>query len=204
MLTVSGTRVNVAQAIYEGGTTIVAGAFLEIKGTWDGNVLQASKVELERNDRDNDGYADRNELYGAVSSVATSNGRTQLVINGVTVDVTQAYFKNGSLTQLAVWGACGSQGFRAGQCTHCIQGGIQVGFQRTPGRLRLRTIWPQITNFVSAANFKVNGVQVDASNARFDHGTASSLTNGIYVEPKGAQNAQGIFIAREIEPKNGR
>ena len=203
VLTVSGTRVNVAQAIYEGGTTIVAGAFLEIKGTWDGNVLQASKVELERNDRDNDGYADRNELYGAVSSVATSNGRTQLVINGVTVDVTQAYFKNGSLTQLAVGVPVEVKGSVQGNALIASKVEFKSGSNAPLGDFDYEQ-FGQITNFVSAANFKVNGVQVDASNARFDHGTASSLTNGIYVELKGAQNAQGIFIAREIEPKNGR
>ena len=203
LLTVSGTRVNVAQATYEGGTSIVAGALLEIKGTWDGTVLQASKVELERNDRDNDGYADRNELYGSVSSITTSNGKTLVVISGVTVDVTQAYFKNGSLAQLAVGVPVEVKGSVQGSVFIASKVEFKSGSNASPGDFDYEQ-FGQVTDFVSVANFKVNGVRVDASNARFEHGTAANLANGVYVEIKGAQNAQGVFIAREVEFKTGR
>ena len=203
LLTVSGTRVNVAQATYEGGTSIVAGALLEIKGTWDGTVLQASKVELERNDRDNDGYIDRNELYGSVSSITTSNGKTLVVISGVTVDVTQAYFKNGSLAQLAVGVPVEVKGSVQGSVFIASKVEFKSGSNASPGDFDYEQ-FGQVTDFVSVANFKVNGVRVDASNARFEHGTAANLANGVYVEIKGAQNAQGVFIAREVEFKTGR
>jgi len=203
LLTVSGTRVNVAQATYEGGTSIVAGALLEIKGTWDGTVLQASKVELERNDRDNDGYIDRNELYGSVSSITTSNGKTLVMINGVTVDVTQAYFKNGSLAQLAIGVPVEVKGSVQGSVFIASKVEFKSGSNASPGDFDYEQ-FGQVTDFVSVANFKVNGVRVDASNARFEHGTAANLANGVYVEIKGAQNAQGVFIAREVEFKTGR
>lgn len=203
LLTVSGTRVNVAQATYEGGTSIVAGALLEIKGTWDGTVLQASKVELERNDRDNDGYIDRNELYGSVSSITTSNGKTLVVINGVTVDVTQAYFKNGSLAQLDIGVPVEVKGSVQGSVFIASKVEFKSGSNASPGDFDYEQ-FGQVTDFVSVANFKVNGVRVDASNARFEHGTAANLANGVYVEIKGAQNAQGVFIAREVEFKTGR
>ena len=203
LLTVSGTRVNVAQATYEGGTSIVAGALLEIKGTWDGTVLQASKVELERNDRDNDGYIDRNELYGSVSSITTSNGKTLVVISGVTVDVTQAYFKNGSLAQLAVGVPVEVKGSVQGSVFIASKVEFKSGSNASPGDFDYEQ-FGQVTDFVSVANFKVNGVRVDASNARFEHGTAANLANGVYVEIKGSQNAQGVFIAREVEFKTGR
>ena len=203
LLTVSGTRVNVAQATYEGGTSIVAGALLEIKGTWDGTVLQASKVELERNDRDNDGYIDRNELYGSVSSITTSNGKTLVMINGVMVDVTQAYFKNGSLAQLAIGVPVEVKGSVQGSVFIASKVEFKSGSNASPGDFDYEQ-FGQVTDFVSVANFKVNGVRVDASNARFEHGTAANLANGVYVEIKGAQNAQGVFIAREVEFKTGR
>ena len=203
LLTVSGTRVNVAQATYEGGTSIVAGALLEIKGTWDGTVLQASKVELERNDRDNDGYIDRNELYGSVSSITTSNGKTLVVISGVTVDVTQAYFKNGSLAQLDIGVPVEVKGSVQGSVFIASKVEFKSGSNASPGDFDYEQ-FGQVTDFVSVANFKVNGVRVDASNARFEHGTAANLANGVYVEIKGAQNAQGVFIAREVEFKTGR
>ena len=203
LLTVSGTRVNVAQATYEGGTSIVAGALLEIKGTWDGTVLQASKVELERNDRDNDGYIDRNELYGSVSSITTSNGKTLVGINGVTVDVTQAYFKNGSLAQLAVGVPVEVKGSVQGSVFIASKVEFKSGSNSSPGDFEYEQ-FGQVTDFVSVAIFIFNGVRVDALNARFEHGTAANLANGVYVEIKGAQNAQGVFIAREVEFKTGR
>lgn len=203
LLTVSGTRVNVAQATYEGGTTIAAGALLEIKGTWDGTVLQASKVELERNDRDNDGYIDRNELYGSVSSITTSNGKTLVVINGVTVDVTQAFFEYGSLAQLAVGVPVEVKGSVQGSVFIASKVEFKSGSNSSSGDFEYEQ-FGQVTDFVSVTNFKVNGVRVDALNARFEHGTAANLANGVYVEIKGAQNAQGVFIAREVEFKTGR
>ena len=43
---------------------------------------------------------------------------------------------------------------------------------------------------------------VDASSARFEDGTASNLVNGAYVEIKGAQNANGVFVATKVEFKS--
>lgn len=208
VLTVSGTRVNVSQAVYEGGTGIASGAFVEIKGTWDGAVLQALKVEMERNDRDNDGYADRNELYGAVSAMAT-DGSGRLVLNGVTVDVGQAYFKNGTRSQLAVGLPLEVKGVVQGNVFMAskVEFKLGAGSGSSGGSGSDDFDYEQyglVTNFVSVSSFKVNGVQVDASTARFDKGSAAALANGVYVEIKGAQNAQGVFVAREVEFKNGR
>ena len=47
LLTLSGTQVNVAQAAYKGNAAIAAGQFIEVKGNWDGSVLQATEVEME-------------------------------------------------------------------------------------------------------------------------------------------------------------
>jgi len=58
-----------------------------------------------------------------------------------------------------------------------------------------------ISDFVSASNFKVNGVTVDASSARFEDGTSANLANGAYVEIKGALNASGVFVATKVEFK---
>lgn len=208
LVTVSGTRVNLSQAVYEGGTGIASGAFIEVKGAWDGSVLQAFKVEMERNDRDNDGYADRNELYGAVSAVS-GDGSGRFVMNGVTVDVSQAYFKNGTRTQLVVGVPLEVKGV--------VQGNVfmasKVEFKSFSGSGSSGSSgsddfdyeqYGQVTNFVSVSSFKINGVQVDASTARFDKGSPGALANGVYVEIKGAQNAQGVFVAREVEFKNGR
>ena len=166
-------------------------------------MLQASKVELERNDRDNDGYIDRNGLYGSVSSITTSNGKTLVVISVVTVDVTQAFFEYGSLAQLAVGVPVEVKGSVQGSVFIASKVEFKSGSNSSSGDFEYEQ-FGQVTDFVSVANFKVNGVRVDASNARFEHGTAANLANGVYVEIKGAQNAQGVFIAREVEFKTGR
>ena len=125
------------------------------------------------------------------------------MINGVTVDVTQAYFKNGSLAQLAVGVPVEVKGSVQGSVFIASKVEFKSGSNSSSGDFEYEQ-FGQVTDFVSVTNFKVNGVRVDALNARFEHGTAANLANGVYVEIKGAQNAQGVFIAREVEFKTGR
>lgn len=192
LLTVSGTPVNVSKAAFKGGATAVAGQFLEVKGIWDGSTLQATEVEQE-------GYREnqiggRNELYGAVSSISGSTA----VIAGVTVDLSSAVFQHGSLALVAV-----------GSYVE-IKGNLN-GSKLVATKVELKTnstakdvVFEQsglIEGFTSVAGFKLNGLQVDASQAVFEHGSATGLANGIYVEIKGAQNSGGIFIATKVEIK---
>jgi hypothetical protein len=190
LLNVSGTPVNLAQAAIKGGAAISAGLFIEVKGNWDGSVLQATEVEM-------DGYREsqiggRNELYGTVSSI---NANTA-VVNGVTVDLSSAVFSHGSLAQMMVGSYVEIKGNLAGSVLLAT-------------KVELKTIsaasgasyeqYGQVANFVSLASFQVNGVQIDASQARFEHGNA--LVNGSYVELKGALNGNGVFAATKVEIK---
>lgn len=189
-LTVSGVPVDVSQAKIAGGATISAGAYLIVKGTWNGTVLQATQVELEafRDDAD--------ALFGAVSSITGS----QAVVNGVTVDLSTASFEDGSLAQVTVGSYVEIKGH--------VQGNVLVATQ-----VELKTqagaqgmVYEQhgvITDFVSASSFKINGLPVDASGAVFEGGTAASLANGVYVELKGAQNGSGVYVATEVEISSG-
>jgi hypothetical protein len=195
LLTVSGTPVDVTQAAIKGGAAIAAGQFIEVKGNWNGSVLQASEVEME-------GYRESqiggsNELYGTVSSV---NGNTA-VVNGVTVDLSGAIFSHGSMAQVTV----GSYVEIKGNLTK----GNLTGSVLQATKVELKTgstasgasyeQYGQVANFVSLASFQLNGVQVDASQARFEHGNA--LANGSYVEIKGYLNAAGVFTATKVEIK---
>lgn len=49
----------------------------------------------------------------------------------------------------------------------------------------------------------LNGLRVDASLARFEHGSAASIGNGAYLEVKGSQNSSGVFVASKAKIKNG-
>lgn len=195
VLTVSGVPVDVSKAVLDGGVAIAAGQYMEVKGTWSGTILEATKVEFEGYD------SDRNELYGPVTSVTTVGSQTLAVINGVTVDVSLATFEHGSLAGLLPGSYVEIKGF--------VQGDILIATRielKNGGEAQgyVYEAYGLISDFVSVANFKVNGLVVDASAAKFEDGTAASLANNVYVEIKGAQNASGVFIATKVEIKTMR
>lgn len=189
-LTVSGVPVDVSQATISGGSAITAGAYLSVRGTWSGTVLNATKVELE----DFQGNAD--EVFGAVSSI---NG-SQVVVNGVTVDLSTASFEHGTLGQVAVGSYIEIKGHVQGNLLVATQATLQTpaGAQGLSYEQHGR-----ITDFVSASSFKINGLPVDASGAKFEGGTAASLANGVYVEVKGAQNGSGVYVATQVDISTG-
>lgn len=69
--------------------------FVEVKGTWAGSVLQASRVELE-SERQIAGAAYRHEIYGVV---AAKSGNT-FSVQGIPVVATSAAFEGGTLLGL--------------------------------------------------------------------------------------------------------
>lgn len=194
VLTLSGTQVDVSKAVIEGGGAIVAGQFIEIKGSWNSasNMLTATKVELEgaRETR----IGGRNELYGVVSSLT---GNT-MVVNGVKVDLSSAVFSRGSMTQLSVGSYVEVKGNLVGDTLKATKvelksGGDAVG-----------TTYEQfgvVADFASLSNFKLNGITVDASKATVENGSPAAISNGTYLEIKGSQNASGVFVASKIEVK---
>ncbi len=190
LLTVSGTPVNVSSATGKSIITTV-GQLIEVKGTWDGSVLQATKVEAE------DEGPDRNELYGAINTAPQLVGTDTLFeVHGVPVSVPAA--------------VVGSRTFALGNYVE-IKGYV-VGDVLVATKVELKTgndavgrefeDYGVISDFSSASSFKVDGVPVDASSARFEDGTASNLVNGAYVEIKGTQNASGVFVATKVEFKS--
>lgn len=194
VLTLSGTQVDVSKAVIEGSGAIVAGQFVEIKGTWNSanNMLIATKVELEgaREAR----IGGRNELYGVVSSLA---GNTA-VVDGVKVDLSSAVFSHGSLAQLSVGSYVEVKGNVVGDTLRATKVELKSGADADG------TAYEQfglVTDFVSLSNFKLNGITVDASKAIVENGSPSAIANGIYLEIKGAQNASGVFVASRIEIK---
>lgn len=245
VLNVSGTPVNVSQAAIKGNTsTITAGQLLEVKGNWDGSVLQATQVEQ-------DGYragqiGGSNELYGAVSSI---NGST-VVVNGVSVDLSTATFgHSATLAQVAVGSYVEIKGNMSGNLLRATKvelktngTGSSTGTDSSHGNdngndnsndsshgndsdnssdsnhgndnnssddSNHGTVgdvsyeqYGQVSDFASVASFKLNGLTVDASAARFEHTNAASLANGVYVEIKGTQGSNGVFVATKVDIKN--
>jgi len=99
---IKGYTTQIGSDWYVGGIKVTGytfasvGQFVEVKGTWAGSVLQATKVETE-SDRAIGGSAYKNEFYGAVSG---KSGNT-FVVQGVTVDASSATFSGGTLSALS-------------------------------------------------------------------------------------------------------
>ncbi len=57
-----------------------------------------------------------------------------------------------------------------------------------------------VTDFVSLASFKINGIAVDASGSRvtFENGTAAQIANGVHLEVAGEARG-GVVVARKVE-----
>jgi len=191
-MTVSGTPVNVANASIEGGATITAGTFVEVKGTWDGSTLQATKVELEgaREAR----IGGRHELYGSVSSLAGAIA----VVNGVTVDMAAASFSHGTLAEVVVGSYVEVKGNVVGDVLQATKVELKSGSDAEGVSFEQ---YGQVTDFVSISNFKLAGTVVDASQARFEGGSATAIRNTTYLEIKGSKNSSGIFVATKVEIK---
>jgi hypothetical protein len=190
LLNVSGTPVNVTHALVKGGGAITAGQFIEVKGNWDGSTLQATEVEME-NYRESE-IGGRNELYGTVSSIS---GNTA-VVNGVTVDLSGAVFSHGSVAQMMIGSYVEIKGHLAGSLLQASKVELKTVSAASGASYEQ---YGQVANFVSLASFQVNGVQIDASQARFEHGNA--LANGSYIEIKGTLNGSGVFVATKVEIK---
>lgn len=193
---ISGTTVDLSQALIKsssGTISILAGQVVEVKGLWNGTLLQATDIELE-------GYREsqlggRHELYGAISSL---NG-SMAVVNGVTVDLARGRFEHGNLAQVVVGSYVEIKGNLAGNVLQANK--VELKSLATASGISYEQFGP-VTDFVSVANFRLNGLQVDASGARFEHLGAAGLANAVYLEVKGVQDSRGVFMASKVELKS--
>ena len=189
-LTVAGTAVDISSATFKGANSVAAGDFIEVKGTWSGNTLLANSVEFE-------GYREsqiggRNELYGAVTAFTSA---TNFTVNGVVVDASS--IAGVSAAALIVGTYIEVKGNMQGNVLKASK--IEFKSSSASNQGASYETYGVVSAFVSQADFQVNGLRVNASNAVFEHG--GSLRNGAYVEIKGSQNASGVFVAIKVEIK---
>jgi hypothetical protein len=195
VLTLSGTPIDISKATFEGGTaaSIATGSFLEVKGTWDGTTLQATKVEFEgaREAR----IGGRNELYGAVSSITGNIA----VVNGVTVDLSTAVFSHGNASQVVVGSYVEIQGNVVGDTLVAKKVELKSGTAASGMAFEQSGT---VSNFVSLSNFKLGGLTVNAATATLESKTGSStIANGSYIEITGKLDANNVFVATKVELK---
>ena len=189
-LMVAGTAVDVSGAALKGASTIAAGSFIEVKGTWNGSTLLASSVEFE-------GYREsqiggQNELYGAVAAFTSVSNFT---VNGVVVDASAV--AGAGAASLAVGSYVEVKGNMQGSVLKASKIEFKSASASNVGASY--ETYGVVSAYVSLTDFQVNGLRVNASNAVFEHG--GTLRNGVYVEIKGSQNASGVFVATKVEVK---
>ena len=194
-----------------GANFTTPGVYVEVKGSWSGQTLVASQWHAE-NDRTvaagSSQVSYSNELYGPVAGLSGSTFNVQ----GVTVNSTNAYWANGSLSSL-----------QNGAYVE-VKGAMSNG-QLLASKIEIKTstsgsnddqdsstlhgsqfeIYGSISNWTSqtsAFSLTSRGTVYAAQNVaqvRFEHGLP---VNGSYVEAKGYMQGS-TFMVVKLEVKNG-
>ena len=194
-----------------GATGLTPGYFYEVRGTWSGNVLQASRWEAEGHDTHLDANGSSHsygqELYGAISQRSGSS----LVVQGVTVDASNAYVQNGSLASLIdnvfveIKGTLNTSGVLVAskieiKNASTSSAGLGRSFEahgtvsQWTGTGALFTLTDRRNSSVSAQT---------SSNTRFKNNLVPA--NGSLVELKGYMDTAGVFqvLSLEVDHDNG-
>lgn len=174
-------------------TNLAGSRVVRVRGSLNSNVLVATSVEPWAPVVPAEGT--KLSLSGQVSDF--TDART-LRIEGVPADVSQAQLSgSGSLLQLA-------NGLRV-EATGTVRGGVLV-----VTRLKIREpvlSQPEVTYsaqgsvgaFRSVASFKVQGQDIDASQAAFAGGTAQDLSSRSKVRVTGSRVVDDVLLAERVE-----
>ncbi len=167
---VAERKVNANSAAFSGGTaaSLTVGVRVHVEGTLVDGVIIARSVEVLRADSTPPTEVD---VHGTIESfVSVSSFR----VAGQTIDASAARFAGGTAADLANGRFVEANGVISGGVLHATRIEFQNVVPPTP------TIEAEgaISSFVSVSSFKIAGQPVDASGARFTHGSASELANG--------------------------
>ncbi len=199
---VGGVEVNVSAT----GTTLTAGTVYEIKGTWSGAVLAATRVEVESQRSfagkggSNTTYS--NEFYGAVSNL---NG-SSFTVQGVNVDASSAYFPDGSSANLTHGAFVEVKGSYIDGKLVATKVEIKAASGSNVSAGRVFEMYGQVSDWSGVSSvFKLTRLGVvynalSSVNTQFEHGIP---VNGSYVEAKGYMDASNVFQVIKLEVKNG-
>ncbi|BDU57080.1 hypothetical protein LMORI2_00620 [Limnohabitans sp. MORI2] len=188
------------------GATLTANTLYEIKGTWSGSVLNASRVEVEGQRSFTNGQGQTltysNEFYGAVSNLSGST----FTVQGVNVNAGSAYFPIGSIANLSNGSFVEVKGNYVNGSLSATKVEIKYASNSNASTGRVFEMYGQVSGW-SGVNSTFNltrlGVTYTAqtsANTYFKYGAPS---NGSYVEVKGYMDANNIFQVIKLELKTG-
>lgn len=176
-----------------GLAAVQAGDIVKVYGLLDAASGTYTATRIELHNSGDDPF----RLRGVVGAYDATAGT--LTIGAAVIDVT---------------GAGVPSGLQAGSLVRVKLQRVQVNGRWVATELRSGDIRPDdgnhdhaevegsITEFTSSASFSVDGLPVDASQARFEDGTAG-LAVGVRVEVEGAI-VNGVLVASKVEIKDGR
>lgn len=180
-------QVDATGAMFEGGTAadLANGRRVGVEGTVSGGVLAARKVSIKAAPT-----AATLEVEGTITDFVSP---ASFKVAGQWVDASKATVRNGTVADLA-------NGRKVEANGTVVSGVLQATAVELKDATELEgaSASGKITEFVSAANFKVAGRVIDATAAVFEHGTAADLANGRQVEVAG-KLVGGVLRAMKVE-----
>ncbi len=177
-----------------GLTKIKPGDRVSVRATRGASGLSATRIQrLERGTPPPTQAPVR--VTGSVSAFVSP---ADFVVAGQRVNAASAQFVNGGVSALRDGVRVAVDGVPNG----AFLVATTVTFDETGEGPVVVEIEGTISEFVSAANFRVAGQRVDATGATFVNGTFGMLANGLRVEVLGVQNG-GVLAAQKLTYKGG-
>lgn len=177
-----------ANTVYEGASSVADGDYVEVFGVYDRTAAMLTATRIERQDP-----AARFKVRGTVGAFDGDRRRFQLgtlVVDYSGVSPAPAGLGTGTMVRVH------ASAEPTGGVLSATR--VDVVASRELSGVAKVEIDGVIDRFASAADFSVDGMRVDASNARFEGGTPADLATGRRVEVEGPV-AGGIVQASTIE-----
>ncbi|GLR26295.1 DUF5666 domain-containing protein [Limnobacter litoralis] len=201
--TIADLPVNVSGASLRGLTQVTVGAFVEVKGNYDGTTLQATRVTTEAEREKEDGG--RNELYGLAKNgtLNTTSNTLTFTVQNVNVSYSSASDVCGITTGTPYVEVKGnlSNGTLVANNVECKSTG---GSTFSNNSFELHGVIASLSQGSSLFTL-TDGTTVDYSAAQFEDGSVADLSAGERVEVKGQfDNTNNRVKAVKIELEDKR
>ncbi len=193
---VNGQMVNASNAVFEDGTAanLANGAIVEIHGRMVSGVLIASRVEFKSSvGSGNPPVLGDSEVTGSISSFVSISS---FMVAGQRVNAQNAVFEDGTAANLANGAIVEVHGRMEGGVLMASRVEFKSSVNPPSGGVEFESTGA-ISSFVSVASFVIAGVQIDATGASFERGTAANLANGVLVEVRGTLT-NGVVKANRV------
>jgi hypothetical protein len=192
----------------EGFSRLRNGSNVEVRGSLDGDVLVATRVQL-RDDDDDDDDDDEDEFQGRLTSMTGTAPNLTLVVGGRTV-LTNAGTLVRRRGDVVGFGALALQQLVEVEGDTAANGNVTAEKITIEGddddddetEVRLEGAISSLSSLAScpSATFTVNGRSVATTGAtRFDDVSCSSLANGMRVEVRGVPQSNGSIRATRVK-----